>query len=121
MNWTTRIQLFILLSLIALGGTGCLAWTDKSGTHHMVVVGLGVMSVNNSKPTAASVTRLQMLGLAAGEEGVVAGYSSRFTTAVPDGAEDVRIEASQRPFAPIKIEVQKTQLTNQTEIEKETK
>lgn len=103
------------------GGAGCCSWTDISGTHHLIVVGIGIVSVNNSKPTAATVTRANVLGVAADQGGVTAGYSSRFTTAVPNGAEGVRIEASQRPFAPIKVEGQKYQLnqTNQTLLNKE--
>ena len=110
-----------LLCLAMAGGAGCCSWTDKSGTHHLIVVGIGIVSVNNSKPAAATVTRANVLGLAADQGEVTAGYSSRFSTAVPDGAEDVRIEASQRPFAGINVEVQKTQLsqTNQTQLNKE--
>lgn len=104
------------------GGPGC-SWTDRSGTRHVLIVGVGVVSVNNSKPSAATVTRANALGIAADQGGVAAGYSSRFTTSVPEGAEDVRIEASQRPFAPIHIEVQKTKLneTNQPAKNKGTK
>lgn len=117
-----RIALaWLLVSLALAGGAGCCSWSDKSGTRHVLIVGIGVVSINDSKPAAATVTRAHALGVTADQGGVGAGYSSRFTTSVPAGAEDVRIEASQRPFAPIKVEVQKAQLTktNQTRINKE--
>lgn len=111
---------WFLVCLAAAAGAGC-SWTDQSGTRHVVIVGLGVVSVNDAKPSAATVTRTQALGVAADQGGIMAGYSSRFATTVPDSAEDVRIEASQRPFAPIYVEVQKAQLnqTNQTRIGEE--
>jgi hypothetical protein len=99
--------------ILCLGLSGCCKWTDKSGTRHTLIIGIGVVSVNESKPEAAQVVRASALGISAGTGGFTAGYSSRFSTSVPAGAEDVRIEASQHPFAPVKIEVQKAQL-NQT-------
>jgi hypothetical protein len=71
-----------------------------------------ILVVALSISAAGPVTSMHTLGVAADQCGITAGYSSRFTTAVPDGAEDVRIEASQHPFAPIKIEVQKTLLSH---------
>jgi hypothetical protein len=113
MQRTAFIPLWTLLCLVILGSTGCVSWKDHSGTRHTLVIGIGVVSVNDSKPTAATVTRAHTMGIAVDANGLTAGYSARFTTAVPDNAEDVRIEASERPFQPITIEVQKTQL-NQT-------
>lgn len=113
-------QLFLCLALL-LGLTGCCRWTDKSGTRHTLIIGVGVVSVNESKPEAAQVIRANALGITADAGGVTAGLSSRFTTAVPSGAEDVRIEASQKPFAPIKIEIQKALLTQTNQTTPETK
>jgi hypothetical protein len=107
-----------ILCLIIAGGTGCCSWTDKSGTRHVLIVGVGIVSVNDSTPTAATVTRAHALGLTADQGGIAAGYSSSFTTAVPAGVEDVRIEASQHPFASINIVVQKTQLNETNQIQK---
>ena len=122
MNRAACTQTLVLLCLISIG-TGCIPWSDKNGTRHMVVIGLGFVSIHDSNPTAATVVRAQTMGVTADAQGVVAGYSSRFVTAIPNYAEDVRIEASKYPFTPIKIEVQKAQITktNQTEINKETK
>lgn len=105
--------LFCQVLLISL--PGCCHWTDSAGTRHNLVLGFGVISVNESKPTAVKVTRATIVGLGTDDRGATVGYSSRFSTEVMAGAEDVRIEASQRPFAPIKIEIQKAQLnhTNQ--------
>lgn len=113
-QFNPKLKMRWLLCLVALcAGTGCCHWTDKSGTRHTLIIGVGVVSVNESKPEAACVTRANVLGISADAGGLTAGLSSRFSTSVPDGAEDVRIEASQKPFAPLKIEVQKAQL-NQT-------
>lgn len=111
---SSRVRLTLLNffwgCVMMAGVAGC--WTDKSGTHHMVILGVGVVSMNDSN-AAATVTSTRALGVVAGPGGVTAGYATSFITAVPAGAEDVRIEASQRPLAPIRIEVQKAQL-NQT-------
>lgn len=99
----------LLVSAGLLTLPGCVRWKDASGTRHMLVVGLGVVSTQDSKPEAARVTRAHVVGVAADREGVMAGMSERFITSVPANAEDVRIEASHRPFAPIRVEVQKAQ------------
>lgn len=109
----TLAKLFCSLALMFCSA-GC--WTDQSGTHHTLIIGLGVVSVNQTNPAAATVTSMHTLGMVANQNGLTAGYSANFITSVPDGAEDVRIEASQHLFAPIKIEVQKTQLTKTNQI-----
>jgi hypothetical protein len=101
------------LALLSLAG-GC-SWHDTSGTRHVVVIGFGVVSVQDSKPRAATVTKANVLGIKADSTGVSAGYSSSFVTAVPDKAEDVRIESSTRPLKPITIEIQKAVLSHETE------
>ncbi len=105
--------------LLLLGLTGCCHWTDQSGTSHVLIIGIGMVSVNDSKPAAATVTRIRALGVTAAHGGVTAGYSSQFVTAIPAGAEDVRIEASQRPYSPIRVEVQKAQLKQTSQNQKE--
>lgn len=117
---TLWINLLVCLSLFpALAG--CCHWTDKSGTRHTLIIGVGVVSVNESKPEAAQVTRANALGIIADAGGVTVGAASHFTTAVPDGAEDVRIEASQKLFGPVKIEVQKAQLIETNQMKEPTK
>jgi hypothetical protein len=110
------LLVWFLFCLSMLGNTGCCSWTDKSGTRHVLIVGIGIVSVNKSKPAAATVSQTHALGITISDQTGVdfgIGYSSAFVTAVPKGAEDVRIEASQHPFASIKIEAQKAQ-SNQT-------
>lgn len=111
------MPIVFLMCLAITSGTGC-SWTDKSGTHHLLVIGLGVVSVNQTNPTAATVMSTHALGVTASSDGFIAGYSSIFITSVPVGADDVRIEASQRPFAPIKIEVPSAQLINTNHVKK---
>ncbi|GAB6142150.1 hypothetical protein JCM14076_28790 [Methylosoma difficile] len=114
---TRMVITALFFSLIV---AGC-SWTDNSGTYHQLIIGLGIVSVNQANPTAATVTSTKSLGLSADKNGLVAGYLSSFITSVPSNAEDVRIEASQKPFAPIKIEIQKALLNQSHNKEKITK
>lgn len=103
---------------LALALTGC--WTDRHGTRHTVIIGFGIVGVTPTN-SAATVVSVHCLGLNGSRNGINAGYSSSLTTSVPANAEDVRIETSQHPFAPIKINVQKTQLKEQKQTNQQTK
>lgn len=51
-----------LPTLLLLLLTSC-STTGKDGTKHYYVLGFGVVSVNNTNPTSASVCRMQTVGL----------------------------------------------------------
>ena len=103
----------VLISFTACSGIPLRA---KNGTTHYVIIGLGVVSVNQSNQTAAVVTAEHSVGIVMSSQPGLnfgAGYSSGLTTVIPDGARDVRIEVSRRPFGPIAVDVQSAVLSNQ--------
>lgn len=111
-----------LLAVIFAGTSGSLTGCSgvpihtKNGTTHYLIIGLGVVSVNHSNQTAAVVTAQHSIGIIMSSQPRLnfgAGYSSSLTTLIPDGAQDVRIEASRRPFGPITVDVQSAILSNQ--------
>lgn len=72
-----------ILLLVLL--TGC-STTGKDGTKHYYVLGFGVVSVNNTNPSSASVYRMQMVGLGLSDmPGFRAGlgYADSTTIMVP--------------------------------------
>ena len=105
---------------VILGCSGCVHWTGKNGTQHMLVIGIGVISVKDEKDAPATVTRTHAIGMSATSGGLVAGYYSGMTTAVAPNAEDVRIAVRQVPFSPITIDIQKAQLQATNLINNET-
>lgn len=108
----------LLLSIGLLGGCGshcCLSipFSDDDAVHYLI---LGVGLVTIPKPgteTAVLSTKTQTLGLNLSDQpglkmGI--GYSSSTVVAIPDGAEDVRVEVSQKPGGPIVVDTQTAKL-----------
>lgn len=101
--------------------TGCLYFPSKNGTGRVLVVGIGLVTVNDRTNQALVATSTQVLGMEVSNRpglkfGV--GYASSVVTTVSDEAEDVRAEISHWPFGPVNITVQKADLafpTNETE------
>jgi len=107
----------LLLWILTISQTGCsgIPVRSRDGTTHHVIIGIGVVSVNNSRPSAATVTSTHAVGVAMSDTPILnlgIGYSSSLTTAIPDDAEDVRVETSRLPFGPIIVDVQKAKLRN---------
>lgn len=102
----------IIVAALCLLGTGCYRWTDKQGTCHTLLIGVGVVSVNNTRPEVATVTRTRSLGVTVDSGGLTAGYSARFMTGAMPGTNDVLIEALEEPFNTIKIEIQSVPKTS---------
>ena len=81
-----------------------------------LVVGVGILTV--PKPEASTgvlAARLHALGVSISDQPglkLAIGYTSSMTVAVPDGAEDVRVEISQRPGGPLIINTQKAALAD---------
>jgi hypothetical protein len=102
----------IALSVLHAGCSG-IPIHASDGTTHYVIVGIGIVSVDNSKTNAAVVTRADSVGLSiSGQPGmkVGIGYASGCTVQVAEGAEDVRMEVSRRPGGPIVVEVDSARL-----------
>lgn len=99
MKWCRAI--FAAASLILM--PGCIP-IRNNGTTHYVVLGIGVVSVNNTNQYAASVTKATVLGGYASEHGGGIGYSSEQRILVNTNA-DMDIEVSKIPFKPLKVNV----------------
>jgi hypothetical protein len=95
------VKLALPLLLFALL-TGCAA-TGKDGTKHYLVLGLGVVSVNNTNPVGATVCKMQVLGIGVSDMPGVrfgVGYANSVVVAVPP-TNHVLLEVSDGPFKPL--------------------
>jgi hypothetical protein len=110
--------MIVLLWILTISQTGCsgIPVRSRDGTTHHLIIGIGVVSVNNSRPSAATVTATHAVGVSMSDAPALnlqIGYSSSLTTAIPDDAEDVRVETSRLPFGPVIVDVQKAKLRNE--------
>ncbi len=92
-----------LVTFLTLFICGCVP-IRTDGTTHYVVVGFGVVSVNNTNQYAASVTRANILGGYVSNRGGGVGYSSEQKIMVRTNA-NIDIEVSKVPFKPLKVNV----------------
>jgi hypothetical protein len=110
----------ILMGLLLL--TGCKAIkccltipADHTGDSiSYLVIGVGVITVPKpEKQTAVLATKAEILGINISNQPglkVGLGYSSSSVVEIPDNAEDVRVEISQKPGGPLKIKSEKAKL-----------
>lgn len=80
---------------------GC-SVTDKSGTKHTVILGFGIVSVNQTN-TAAAVYKTQLLGLGVSDMPGVRlgiGYANSVTVCVRSNA---LVEVSDAPGSPLNV------------------
>lgn len=96
--------------IVSIPGKG-----SESNTSHHIVIGFGIVSVNEPENIALISTSTQVLGINLSDRpgmklGV--GYSSNTVITVPDGAEDVRVEVSQLPNKPFIVDTQSAILKN---------
>ena len=99
MKWCQAI--FAAAALILM--VGCIP-IRTNGTTHYLVLGIGVVSVNNTNQYAASVTKANVLGGYVSEHGGGIGYSSEQRIMVSTNA-GMDIEVSKVPFKPLKVNV----------------
>jgi hypothetical protein len=96
-----------LVAVFVFDGCCPIRLHGKNGTCHYIVIGAGIVSVNDSSPKAATVVRSHAAGVfvtdAPGMK-LSAGYSSGETISIAEGAEDVRIEVRESPGGILKIE-----------------
>jgi hypothetical protein len=97
----------ILICLFSCLLVGCVPFTDRSGTRHYLVVGIGVVSVNKTNQPV-QVIKETMLGMtiqtlplkcAVGVEDTIELRAETSVNAV--------VEVQNLPFKPLKVEVQK--------------
>ena len=83
--------------------SGCIP-IRTNGTTHYLVIGLGVVSVNNTNQYAASVTKANVLGGYVSDHGGGVGYSSEQRIMISTNV-NMDIEVSKVPFKPMKVNV----------------
>lgn len=91
------------LCLIAAAVLAGCSVTDKSGTKHTLILGIGVVSVNHTN-SAASVYKTQVLGVGVSDMPGVrlgVGYANSVTVCVRSNA---IVEVSDKPGSPLKVE-----------------
>ena len=84
---------------------GCIP-IHTNGTTHYLVIGSGVVSVNNTNKYAASITRENVLGGYASKDGGGIGYKSKQQIMVNTNS-DMVIEMQSAPFKPLKVNINK--------------
>ena len=104
-----------LVSILLFSGCSGLKVEGESGTVHHLILGIGIVSVNDTKEKAMVVTNTTALGVTLSNQpgqklGV--GYSSSSVVSVPTNAKDVRAEISKTPFGPIIVDVANAELEN---------
>ena len=89
---------------------------EGESTLHYLVMGVGILTIPKPETSAGVLaTRLQALGVSVSNHPgmkLAIGYTSSMAVSVPDGAEDVRVEISQRPGGPLIIDTQKAMLAD---------
>jgi hypothetical protein len=83
--------------------SGCIP-IQTNGTTHYLIVGIGVISVNNTNHQAATVTKSTVIGGYVSEHGSGVGYSSQNLIMVNTN-NNIDIEVNSAPFKPIKVNV----------------
>ena len=83
--------------------SGCIP-IRTNGTTHYLVVGIGIVSVNNTNQAIAQVTKSSVLGGYVTEHGGGVGYSSINQIMVNTNS-DVDIEVNSVPFKQLKVNV----------------
>lgn len=98
-----RLILTVSAALGLILMSGCIP-IRTNGTTHYLVLGIGVVSVNNTNQYAASVTKANVLGGYVSEHGGGIGYSSEQRIMVSTNV-NMDIEVSKVPFKPMKVNV----------------
>jgi hypothetical protein len=83
--------------------SGCIPIHTNGSTHYLVI-GLGVVSVNNTNQAIAQITKSTILGGYVSEHGGGIGYNSLNQIMVNTNS-DMDIEISRVPFKSLKVDV----------------
>lgn len=92
-----RLNLLVLLLLVS----GCVPFR-KNGTTHFLVLGIGVVSVNNTNQSVSQVTKSTVLGARVSGHGVAVGYVDEACVAIKTN-ENVVVEIKQLPFHSLSV------------------
>ena len=104
------LQLSLIVFIFSMS-SGCIQIPGKGGTKHYVIIGFGIVSVNESDE-AVVATQTQALGVSVSDRpglklGI--GYASSTVVTVAPGAQDVRVEVSKIPGGPLVVDTQSAQ------------
>lgn len=103
----TRAAVVLALCCLPLGSC-TLPLGKQAGKSYHLILGLGLVEVDDQTPHAATVTTARSLGVAVSDRPGLkfsAGYSSSHCVSVPAGAPDVLIDASHLPGGPSRVSV----------------
>jgi hypothetical protein len=120
LNQATWVSPIVLALAATSALSGCaIPVKDKDGTAHHIVIGFGIVSVHEPKDKAIVTTKTEAIGLSISDQAGLKfglGYSSGTVVTVADGAEDVRVEVSQRPWYPFIVDTQSAILRHITDM-----
>lgn len=117
-----RFGLSVIFLLFCSVVSGCISIPRKNGTVHYLVVGFGIVSVNDAAAPAVTATNAHVLGISVSDRPsstLAIGYSSSTVLTIADGAEDVRVEISKLPGRPIIVEAPSVKQTKNSNPEGE--
>ena len=104
------VVLFLIFQFVGCSG---LQIKDESGTVHHIILGLGIVSVNDVNEKAMVVTNVTAIGITMSDfsgQKIGIGYSSSAVASVSSRAKDVRAEISKSPMGPIIVNVANAEL-----------
>lgn len=112
---TTSFRILIIVTIVSLSSGCSICLPGKNGTSHHLIIGIGVVSVNDSTNNSVVITDTSALGLTVTDRPGLKlglGYASSFVLSVPDNAADVRVEVTKNMFGPMMINVPSAVLAN---------
>ncbi len=110
MNFHQTVCYLMLIFLIPLGLGNCSGLKIKGGNGetYYLILGLGLVTTNDTQKNALVATDSHSLGLiVSNRPGVklALGYSESTVVTVAPGAKDVRAEISKKPGGPLIVEI----------------
>jgi hypothetical protein len=98
----------LLTACVLFCCSGCITY-NRDGTSHHVIIGFGIVSVNNTNRTAATVVTTKLLGVGYSDDSgprAAVGYSSSTVIRVATN-QNAQIEVSNLPLKPLTVTVSK--------------
>ncbi len=114
------MNLLASMVIIAAFTCGCVMRTDSGDNHkaRYLVIGLGVVWVNDSKPEVATVSGVKSVGITVSDRPgmkLSVGYTDSYAVNVPDGQANVLVEFSQKLDGDAKVEVTPAKISKEGE------
>jgi hypothetical protein len=118
-GYEMKVVWVVLLAAFAMGCTSTrsagvvVPIPAGGGTTYHLILGFGIVRVNDNNPSAAVVTDAQSFGLVVSDRPGIklgVGYASSSVVSVPADAKDVRVEVSRQPWGPLRVEAPAAEL-----------